>query len=184
VIRRAAERFHSVHGGVRSWHCFSAGTHYDPDNVAHGGLIAVDEHHVAPGSGFDWHGHRGVTIVSYVASGRLRHENDAGDVRLVDAEEVLVQHAGSGIRHREANPSAHEPLLLVQTTVVGDGDDLRFEVWTGDGRLIAPRWHAFVVDGGWRLDDTDLAPGDSVRGHDELAITGSGTLLVVVLSAG
>lgn len=194
MIRRAADRFESSHDGVRSWHCFSAGAHYDPDNVAHGAVIGVDDHLVAPGSGFDWHGHRGVTIVSYVASGRLRHEDDGGRVRMVGAGEVLVQHTGGGIRHCEVNASAREPLRLIQTTVVAGGGEsridvvqppadvdpaVRFEVWTGDGHLTAPRWHAFVVGGTWRLDGADLAPGDSARGEHELAITGSGELLVL-----
>lgn len=194
MIRRAADRFESSHDGVRSWHCFSAGAHYDPDNVAHGAVIGVDEHHVAPGSGFDWHGHRGVTIVSYVVSGRLRHEDDGGRVRTIGSGSVLVQRTGNGIRHCEVNASASEPLRLVQTTLVsgsvesrvaveeppvGVGADVQFDVWTGDGRRTAARWHAFVASGAWHLDGIDLAPGDSMRGHDELAITGSGELLVL-----
>lgn len=199
MIRPAADRFESSFDGVRSWHCFSAGAHYAPDNVAYGAVIGVDEHLVAPGSGFDWHGHRGVTIVSYVVSGRLRHEDDRGRVRMVGAGELLVQHSGGGIRHCEVNASAREPLRLVQTTVVAGGEtarvdlaqapveldaSVRFEVWTSDGRLTAPRWHVFVADGSWRLDGADLAPGDSARGRDELAISGSGAALVVAMSTG
>lgn len=193
MIRSAVDRFASAHDGIRSWHSFSAGAHYDPDNVSHGSLVGVDEHLVAPGEGFEWHGHRNVTIVSYVVSGRLRHEDDTGRVRRVGAGEVLVQRTGAGIRHCEVNASAREPLRLVQTTLVAAGqrsmvtttappveiDDVRFEVWTGDRTLDAPRWHVLVTQGGWQLDGSALAPGDSVRGHDALAVTGSGELLVV-----
>ena len=122
MIRRADDRFRSTHDGVETWHSFSAGAHYDPDNVAHGMLVGVDEHVVAPGAGFDWHGHRGVAIVSWVVSGRLRHEDDAGRVRRVGPGEVLVQRTGTGIRHCEVNASAREPLRMVQMTLV-DGDD-------------------------------------------------------------
>jgi hypothetical protein len=193
VIRHAADRFESTFDGVRSWHCFSAGAHYDPDHVAHGAVIGVDEHLIAPGSGFDWHGHRGVTIISYVVSGRLRHEDDGGRVHVVDAGDVLVQRTGAGIRHCEVNASARDPLRLVQTTLLGGGDqpsvapmtlpaevgEARVDRWRGDGRLQARRWHAFVGHGEWLLDGTALAVGDSARGDGELSVTGSGALLVV-----
>jgi mannose-6-phosphate isomerase-like protein (cupin superfamily) len=193
VIRRAADRFETAFDGVRSWHCFSAGAHYDPDHVAHGAVIGLDEHLVAPGSGFDWHRHRGVTIISYVVSGRLRHEDDDGRVHVVGAGEVLVQRTGAGIRHCEVNASARDSLRLVQTTLLAGGDqssvsrtalpvdlgEARFEGWRGDGRLHARRWHAFVAHGEWSMDGTALGVGDSVRGEGELSVTGAGTVLVV-----
>ena len=192
MIRRAGERFRTVHDGVETWHSFSAGGHYDADNVAHGVLIGVDEHHVEPGCGFDWHGHRGVAIVSWVVSGQLRHEDDAGRVRRVGPGEVLVQRTGSGIRHCEVNASAREPLRLVQmvlldtaahpsvaTSVVPfDIDGARFDVWRTSGTLAAPRAHAFVVDGTWQLGDDAAATGDTIRAVEHLELTGAGTALV------
>lgn len=192
MIRRAHERFRTVHDGVETWHSFSAGSHYDADNVAHGVLIGVDEHRVEPGCGFDWHGHRGVTIVSWVVSGRLRHEDDAGRVRRVGPGEVLVQRTGGGIRHCEVNASAREPLRLVQMTLLGaaveatvttpavpfDLEGARFEVWRESAALAAPRAHAFVVDGSWQLGSAAARPGDTIRTSDRLALTGAGTVLV------
>jgi hypothetical protein len=198
VIGRAADRFHTGFDGIETWHCFSAGAHYDPDNVAYGPVVGVDEHVIAPGAGFEWHGHRGVTIVSHVVSGRLRHDDDRGRARVVGPGELLVQRAGSGIRHCEVNASAREPLRLVQTTLIAPDTDarvevttppvvldgVRFEVRTHGGTVDAPRWHLFVARGEWQLDATTLAPGDSVRAGGPAAITGSGELLVVVVSNG
>ena len=82
MIVRAADRFHVAHDGIETWHCFSAGAHYDPDNVAYGPMIGCDEHLVGPGAGFDWHPHRGVEIVSWVLSGVLRHQG-ADEERIV-----------------------------------------------------------------------------------------------------
>jgi hypothetical protein len=112
-------RFVSRHGGITSWHSFSAGAHYDPDNVAFGPIIGLDEHEVAPGAGFDWHGHRGVHIVSRVLEGALRHEDSSGAVRLLGAGEFLVQSTGDGVRHLETNASDTEPLRFLQLTVLG-----------------------------------------------------------------
>ncbi len=195
MIRRADERFRSTHDGVETWHSFSAGAHYDPDNVAHGMLVGVDEHLVEPGAGFDWHGHRGVAIVSWVVSGRLRHEDDAGRVRRVGPGEILVQRTGTGIRHCEVNASAREPLRMVQMTLVDgttqpsvttqtapfDLDAARFDVWRSGVTLDATRWHAHVTDGEWRLGPEAVRLGDSVRGSGRLDMTGAGELLVWTL---
>ena len=195
MILRADDRFRSVQDGVETWHCFSAGAHYDPDNVAHGALVAVDEHVIAPGAGFDWHGHRGVAIVSWVVSGRLRHEDDAGRVRRVAPGEALVQRTATGIRHCEVNASAREPLRLVQMTLLDaadqasvavesvplDVDGARFDVWRAGVTLDAARWHAHVTEGDWRMGAEQLAAGDSVRGTGRLAVVGTGELLVWTL---
>ena len=148
-VVRAADRYRSDQPGITSWHCFSAGAHYDPDNVAFGPIIGVDEHLVAPGAGFGWHAHSGVEIVSWVLAGVLRHEDSNGDVRLVAAGERLVQSAGSGIRHTETNASDTEPLRFVQTTLVDPGR-ARFKVWDSSGQVDAGRAHLFVARGSWR----------------------------------
>jgi quercetin dioxygenase-like cupin family protein len=196
VIRRAAHRFHTTHDGIETWHSFSAGPHYDPDNVAYGALIAVDEHRVAAGAGFDWHAHRHVDIVSWVLSGRLRHEGGDGRVRLIGPGQVLVQRTGRGIRHCEVNASAAEPLHLIQMTLVagedGSGVDTtsapvaldggRFEVWQRGGRLDAARWHVHVTGGQWRVGTDEASMHDTARGTGPVEIDGSGELLVWVLT--
>ncbi|HVU92949.1 MAG TPA: pirin family protein [Jatrophihabitans sp.] len=116
------ERGRSSGPGIESWHSFSSGPYYDPSRISFGPVIGVDEHLVAPGAGFDWHAHRGVHIASWVLSGALRHEDSAGAVRVVRPGELFVQSTGTGMRHREWNASADEPLRFVQITVLGDGE--------------------------------------------------------------
>lgn len=179
-IVRAGERYRGAQAGIESWHCFAAGSHYEPDNVSFGALVGCDEHLVAPGAGFDWHAHRGVEIVSYVGAGALRHQDaDAADV-ILRAGEVFVQSAADGIRHRETNASTQEPLRLIQMTVLASSG-ARFEKWTAAGSATAARWHVFVVDGSWHLGGESLVHGDSARGVDDLAIDGAGVLLVWLL---
>jgi hypothetical protein len=193
VILAASARFRSAFDGVQSWHCFSAGAHYDPANVALGALVGVDEHHVAPGGGFDWHPHRGIAIVSWVVEGALRHEDDGGRVRVVEAGQVLVQQTGSGIRHTETNASAAHPLRLIQHSFVATGpdapaittsvlpvdlDEARFDVWRTGAATPDSRWHLFVTDGQWHCGTDVLLPGDSMRGRGQAAVDGTGELLV------
>ena len=165
-IVRAGERFRTSQPGIESWHVLSAGAHYDPARVRLGPFVGIDEHVLAPGAGFASHAHRGVTIVSWVVSGTLAHRPAAGDPTLVGPGEVLVQHTGSGIRHAEANASPDEPLRLVQTTLLSDGDAAPATVVgtapvdVGEGLLLgreptAPAY-VYVLSGSWR----DLAPGD------------------------
>jgi redox-sensitive bicupin YhaK (pirin superfamily) len=188
-VLRAGERYRTARDGIESWHCFSVGHHYDPDNVAFGALVGVDEHVIAPEHGFDWHPHRGVTIVSWIIAGVLRHEQDGHPARTVRPGEVLIQVTADGIRHRETNAS-DELLRLLQTTIASDDRDPgtalhrppvdvaggQFAVVRADIETSAPRWHAWVISGQWRVDTDGLGPGDSVRGNGPLRATGAGEM--------
>ena len=175
-VRRAGQRFHSAQPGIESWHSFSAGSHYDADNVVFGPLVGVDEHHLAGGAGFDWHDHRGVAIVSYVKDGVLRHEDAAG-VREVGTGQTLVQSTKPAIRHTERNRSATEPLVLVQLTVLA-GRRAQFDVCATPCLIVEPRGYAFVVAGRAEAAGTRLTPGDEIRvAGEELELTGSATVL-------
>jgi quercetin 2,3-dioxygenase len=173
LVRRAADRFVSEHDGVRSLHCFSAGQHYDAENVSFGPVIAVDEHDVAPGAGFDWHAHRGVAIASWVLEGSLLHEDGSG-TRVVRPGELFVQVSADGLRHRETNASDSVALRFVQTTLVGDAAPVHVEHASCE-----VRGHAFVARGDWFAGGDVLAPGDSLRTDGPVLVEGFGELVVV-----
>ena len=191
-------RYETRQPGIHTWHSFSAGAHYDPDNVAFGPVVGLDEHTVDPGAGFDWHGHRGVHIVSWVLDGTLRHEDSNGVERFVAPGVLLVQSTGDGIRHRETNASDTESLRFVQMTVLGDdapgvrltkpplsvgGVEVVVESG-GYGGSSPPPQLITVLDG--EFDDGDAiahyGPGDTIRletEHQYAFLDGTGTLLVV-----
>jgi redox-sensitive bicupin YhaK (pirin superfamily) len=178
VIVRAADRYRSEQPGIETWHCFSAGAHYDPVNVSFGSLVGVDEHRVAPGGGFDWHEHRGVVIVSFVLDGVLRHEDSAGATRLVAAGELLTQDARDGVRHRETNASATQDLRFVQLTMLAPAE---VDVLRGPARVQGPRVHLFAARGRCRLaDGTVLQAGDSLRASGVVEVVRAGEVLVTV----
>jgi len=195
TVRRADQRSLTEYDGIRTLHSFSAGAHYDPDNVAFGALVGVDEHELAPGARFERHAHRGVTIISWVLDGTLAHHG--AESVLVPSGTALVQATGSGIEHVEANASDTEPLRFVQLTVtedvpaagtragvppIGTGAVL-FDVLR-DGSLIieAERAHLYVAAGQFAVQRNALYPGDSLRASQEaITVEGSGELLVLVL---
>jgi redox-sensitive bicupin YhaK (pirin superfamily) len=198
TIVRAAERYRAEQPGITTWHCFSAGAYYDPDNVAFGRLVACDEHLLMPGAGFDAHPHAGVELVSWILDGTLEHWDAAGRRRLIWPGRAQYQLAGSGIRHTERNASALEPLHFVQFWLMTDeelpGYDVteppvtlsvgRFDVrrrCRGTG-IAAPLIHLFVAGGNFHVSGVDLSVGDSVRAAGEVEVDGDGELLVLELS--
>jgi len=102
-----------------SRHSFSFGRHYDPANTHFGLLIASNHEVVAAGAGFDPHPHRDVEIVSWVVSGALSHEDDAGHRGVIRPGEVQRTSAGGGIVHAE-RADGGEPVTFVQMWVRPD----------------------------------------------------------------
>jgi uncharacterized cupin superfamily protein len=172
-LRRASDRYVSTQPGITSYHCFAAGSHYDAGNVSFGAVVGVDEHVVAPAAGFERHAHRGVTIVSWVLDGALRHEDDAVE-RLVLPGELFVQVTADGTFHTERNASDSEALRFVQTTLLGTQPDA-VQVATTDAEVLG---HAYVARGAWLLGEEPLGPGDSLRTDAPALLRGHGELIV------
>lgn len=158
------ERGTSQQPGIVSRHCLSAGPYYDPEKINFGPVIGIDEHLVQPGAGFDWHGHRGVHIVSWVLDGTLRHEDSHGEVRFVPPGVALVQAAADGVRHTETNASEVDALRFLQITIMSDAP-------AGVSQVALPATVAGVrIDVRRRFPDTFPAVALVVRG--EYAIEG------------
>ena len=166
MIVRGADRYRTVQPGIETWHEFSAGPHYDPANLAFGSLIGVDEHRLAPGARFERHAHRGVEIVSYVIDGALDHDG----TRVTG---LLRQVAGDGIEHVEGNASQTEPLVLLQFTFLG-APGLPVRLRDCPTELTAPSY-VHVLTG----THAGLATGDSIRATEDVALRGTGQILVV-----
>lgn len=198
-VRPAAQRGTSEQPGITSWHCFSAGAHYDADNIGFGPLIGFDEHLLGPGAGFGPHRHRGVEIVSWVLHGALRHTDATGQQGTLRPGVLGVQIAGTGVVHSEVNAALDAPLRFVQMTLLGDSSDQpdyrraarsvkvrngalsvhrSGALRTGPGRV-----HLFVTEGEFALGATDLRGGDAVRCTEPVTVSGRGELLVWALPA-
>lgn len=196
-VHRAVDRYQTNQPGIRSWHCFAAGGHYDEANVSFGPLIGLDEHLVEAGAGFAAHAHRGVVIATWVLEGVLRHEDGGGAVTLVEPGTMLCQITGAGVWHAELNASDVEPLRFLQLSLLDDAvrpaavtvgrppvhARLGMASVHTDGVLLTEgRTHLFVTRGRYQVDPrASLAEGDSLRTDRPLTIDGSGQLLVCSL---
>jgi len=151
-IRRAGDRFHTRIDWLDSWHSFSFGPHYDPDNTGHGLLLVSNDDVIAPGAGFPTHPHRDMEIVTWVLEGELEHRDSTGTVGHIYPGLAQRMSAGRGIRHSEVNARADAPLHLVQMWVLPDTPG------------IEPSYEQHDVNEA--LARGGLVPVASGRGHD------------------
>ncbi|MCT7351897.1 pirin family protein [Streptomyces sp. 15-116A] len=191
-VWRGRERYRGgdAGAGIESWHAFSFGPHYDPDNLRFGAVIACNEERLAPGAGFDEHPHSHTEIVTWVVEGELTHRDSAGNENVVRAGDVQRLSAASGVRHVERNDGT-EPLTFLQMwlaplepggepcyeVVHGIADSTPYALPEAGAMLHVRRLragertavpdaayvYAHVVRGDIRLDGETLSAGDAAR---------------------
>jgi redox-sensitive bicupin YhaK (pirin superfamily) len=110
----AQSRYHADYGWLKTYHSFSFGEYYDPNNIQFGPLRVLNDDFVAPLRGFGAHPHQEMEIVSIVLKGYLKHEDSVGHTATTTFGGVQRMSAGTGIIHSEVNPSATEEVNFLQ----------------------------------------------------------------------
>lgn len=114
TLRPAAQRGHLDFGWLDTHHSFSFGDYFDPRHMGFRSLRVINDDRIAGGAGFPMHGHRDMEILTYVLDGAIGHRDSLGSAAVVQAGEVQVMSAGTGIRHAEFNPSDAARTRLLQ----------------------------------------------------------------------
>ncbi|OLE96817.1 MAG: quercetin 2,3-dioxygenase [Cyanobacteria bacterium 13_1_20CM_4_61_6] len=118
TLRKATDRFHTRIGWLDSWHTFSFGDHYDPDQVGFRALRVINDDTVQAGEGFGTHPHRDMEILTYVLQGALAHRDSSGGGGEIRPGDVQRMSAGTGVAHSEFNASQTEPVHFLQIWIV------------------------------------------------------------------
>jgi redox-sensitive bicupin YhaK (pirin superfamily) len=114
ILRPSSARGETNIGWLRSKHSFAFGEYWDPRWQGFGRLRVINDDIVAPGMGFDTHGHKDMEIISVVLEGKLAHKDSLGSEAILPAGSIQIMSAGTGIRHSEYNPSKTESVHFIQ----------------------------------------------------------------------
>lgn len=118
--RSSEERGRGAADWLKSRHSFSFANYHDPRHMGFRGLRVLNEDWIAPASGFGAHPHRDMEILTYPIAGTLEHSDDQGTRSRLVPGRIQLMTAGTGIVHSEINPSATEPLHLLQIWLLPD----------------------------------------------------------------
>lgn len=124
IIRKNEHRT-LEHDWLKTTHHFSFGEYYNPQRVNFGPLRVFNDDVIKSGSGFDFHQHHDMEIVTYVIDGTLEHKDNFGNHGIIEPGEIQTMSAGTGVFHSEYNHSAKEPLRLLQMWIFSDHKDLK-----------------------------------------------------------
>jgi redox-sensitive bicupin YhaK (pirin superfamily) len=116
-IIRANEHYQNKTDWLTTYHHFSFADYQNPDKMNFGPLRVFNDDEIQPGTGFDFHPHRDMEIITYVIDGELEHKDNQGNHGVIYPGEVQRMTAGSGIMHAESNHSKEKPLRLLQMWV-------------------------------------------------------------------
>lgn len=91
---------------------FSFAEYHNPARMGFGPLRVINDDIIRAGSGFDFHSHRDMEIITYVRKGTIIHQDNLGNQGRTDAGDVQVMSAGRGIVHAETSDPATDTTLF------------------------------------------------------------------------
>ena len=158
------------HGWLDAHHHFSFAGYHDPERVNWGSLRVWNDDTIEAGTGFPSHSHNDMEIITYVRKGTITHRDSMGNEGSIEAGDVQVISAGSGIQHSEYSRE--------------DADTQLFQIWIiPDERGGKPNWGSRPFPKGDRAGHfVPLASGAS--NDDALPIRSDAQVLGATVKAG
>ena len=186
----AADRGGADYGWLKPNYYFSFAQYHDDEKVHFGLLRVLNDDFIAGGGAFATHPHDNMEIVTIPFTGAIKHKDSTGGQGIIQAGDVQIMSAGSGVQHSEANASATDPVTLFQIWVFPKERNItpRYDQRTYALTERVNKWQAVVspvetdkalwINQDARFSLTKLEAGRSL--HYSNAFKGNGVFLVVI----
>jgi len=125
IIHTADSRGKADHGWLKSSFSFSFANYYNPERVHFGVLRVLNDDLIAGGMGFGTHPHDNMEIITIPFEGALEHKDSMGTSSVIQAGDVQVMSAGTGITHSEFNHYKDKPTTLFQIWLFPNKKDVQ-----------------------------------------------------------
>ena len=117
IYHSSSSRGEANHGWLHAKHSFSFANYFNPDRVQFGVLRVLNDDIIAPGMGFGSHPHDNMEIITIPLEGALEHKDSMDNVGVIEADEIQVMSAGTGVYHSEYNKNKDQSVNLLQLWV-------------------------------------------------------------------
>ena len=117
LLFKAADRGTADYGWLKPNYYFSFAQYHDNAKVHFGLLRVLNDDFIAGGGAFGKHPHDNMEIVTIPFTGALKHKDSTGGEGVIQAGDIQIMSAGTGVQHSEANASATDPVTLFQVWV-------------------------------------------------------------------
>lgn len=118
IIHKSESRGNANHGWLNANHSFSFASWYNPERMNFGALRVLNDDVVSAKMGFGTHPHDNMEIITIPLEGGIEHKDSMGNSGIVNAGEVQVMSAGTGIQHSEVNKNKDLAVKLLQIWVI------------------------------------------------------------------
>ena len=117
IFHGSSTRGEANHGWLHAKHSFSFANYFNPERIQFGALRVLNDDTVAPGMGFGTHPHDNMEIINIPLEGALEHKDSMENVGVIEADEIQVMSAGTGVYHSEYNRNKDQAVSLLQIWV-------------------------------------------------------------------
>ena len=190
IKHKASERGTADYGWLKPNYYFSFAQFYNPQKVHFGLLRVLNDDFIAGGGSFATHPHDNMEIVTIPFTGSIEHKDSTGGHGIIQAGDIQIMSAGTGVQHSEANASKTDPVTLFQIWVFPKEKDItpRYDQRKFDIGERINQWQTVVspiesdkalwINQDARFSLTKLEAGKELSYKN--AFAGNGVFLVVI----
>lgn len=118
IFHASSTRGEANHGWLHAKHSFSFANYFDPKRIQFGALRVLNDDIIAPGMGFGSHPHDNMEIITIPLEGALEHKDSMDNIGVIEADEIQVMSAGTGVFHSEYNKNKDKEVKVLQLWVL------------------------------------------------------------------